>query len=282
MATHTANFATQITTDAEFRAVGTWINAIFALSFSNVYSNITWTTVTRTGVGTYAGKEIWSSNDSGGGLNNFFVQIEYGQAAGNAGWLQLRITVGWSHDGAGNLTGVTTTATAVAQGAVSAVNSTQYGSADAGRARLVYGLPSSTASAGLTLSIERLKESGAYVNKVVVATNGAAGGYSQVSKSGYAYPATGTTAGTLIPFSTTTTSIQDAYVCLGFHYPYSAGWGNKMRNFMMCPVGLLGSPGGTVTIPVGGTNFTYLITQPAAVQGLYGSGTSYNGLMLFQ
>jgi len=279
MATHSLSFAPQVTTDAEFRIFGKFISDIFGLSFSQIYSNINWTTITRAGISTVAGKEIWSSNDAGGGLNNFYVLVEYGQGA-NANYMCIWLTVGWSHDGAGNLTGVTTTRQECRQGAQSATPITNYGSADAGRCRGV--INSSISSVAVCFSIERLKENGAFVNKVNCAVNSnSIGQLNQTSKTGYAYTAING-GGLLNPAFATSANINEGYVGLGFAFPFANGWGNKLRNWMSVPSGQLGAVGGTVPVEIGGVSSDYLITHPIGGAGLIGSSTNYNGLMLYQ
>ena len=134
------------------------------------------------------------------------------------------------------------------------------------------------------VNIERLKENGTFVNKanITACAPTVTTVFNQTCKSGFAYPAMTTpTNYTFLPFSTTSTNIQETIVGLGWHFPYSNGWGSKLAGFFIVPNGQIGSPNSTVTINVGGTNRTFVILAPTAQLNLYANG-NYNGLMLYE
>lgn len=95
-------------TDANFRL---WISAIAAALLAGGLVQTTDTgqinlgTVTRPlAANTAMGYEIWRSNDAAGGLNNFYMKIEYG-SAGVATTPGIWVTIGWGSNGTGTLTG---------------------------------------------------------------------------------------------------------------------------------------------------------------------------------
>jgi hypothetical protein len=183
MSTLTRSVPSSSNTDANLRLWGKFISDTFALSFLQFYSNINFATlVTSASTGVILGKEIWSSNDATGSLNNFFVLIEYSTGTVSAVNATIYITIGWAHDGSGNLTGVTTTRTVINASSGVATLAAAYGSADAGRVRFSTGAVNGQS---FIVGIERLRENGSYINKVnVSASHGSSVMYSQTSKNG--------------------------------------------------------------------------------------------------
>ncbi|MGI8542054.1 MAG: hypothetical protein ACR2MD_01075 [Aridibacter sp.] len=267
-------------TDANFRAWAKFISDGFALSFTNVFTNIDFLAVVKpTVINTVSGKEIWSSNDSGSGLNNFFVLVEYGSAAAVT-TPSIWVTIGWTHDGLGALTGVTTTRQQFLLSGSATTLRNCYASGDAGRVRMALG---EAIGQSWAINIERLKENAAFVNKAnITMTYTATGVFNQTSKSDVAYPSTlSGTLFTMMPFSATLTNIQDTVVGLGWHYPYSSGWGNRLTGFLMVPDGQLSAPGTTVIINFNGTDKTFMVLTAVAGLNLRALA-SYNGLMLYE
>ena len=97
--------------DANFRAWGSEMSARLAaiglVQTANT-GQINWVTVTRPGINTPAGYEIWRFNDSLQGSAPIFIKVEYGTSAGTATAPGVWITVGTGTNGAGTLTGSVT------------------------------------------------------------------------------------------------------------------------------------------------------------------------------
>jgi hypothetical protein len=145
-------------TDANFRLWGKAISDQLAAGGwvqTTDTGQINWTTVTKPGAAnTVAGYEVWRSNDAGGGLNQIYVKIEYG-SSGSANIPGVWLTVGWASDGAGALTGITTTRTQITQGISS---STTYAcNLAAGTGWFCFVLFTGLTNNGMLLSVERTK-----------------------------------------------------------------------------------------------------------------------------
>ena len=99
---------------ANFKSWAQAISSFFTTagwSKSTDTGQVNWGTIASVpGSGAYV-YEIWEPND---GLTNFFLRVEYGNYSGQANCPTVRLSVGTSTDGAGNLTGQKTqTATTV-------------------------------------------------------------------------------------------------------------------------------------------------------------------------
>ena len=100
---------------ANFRAWGSTVSAQIGAMLTRVTQtgDINWATVgTGSGSGAYVGSEVFRFNDSLQATHPIFIKFEYG----NGGYSEaaaLRMTVGKSADGAGNIGGVLLAATAV-------------------------------------------------------------------------------------------------------------------------------------------------------------------------
>lgn len=111
MTTSVVNSSIQHTTDAEFRAWGLQIStqlAAVGLTKTADSGQIDFTTVARPGANSYAGYEIWRFNDSLQSTKPIFFKIEYGTGTSTT-LPSMAITVGTGSNGAGTLTGITTT-----------------------------------------------------------------------------------------------------------------------------------------------------------------------------
>lgn len=102
--------------DALFRSWGSMINAALSgigLVQASDTGQINWTTVTWPGtVSTAAGYEIWRFNDSLQSTAPVFVKVEYGRWTGfTFSVYALWITIGTGTNGAGTITGTSTTRT---------------------------------------------------------------------------------------------------------------------------------------------------------------------------
>jgi len=105
--------------DADFRAWGSDLSVSLGqvgLVQTADTGQINWTTVTRPTTNTTAGYEVWRFPDS-----SLFMKWEYGTGAG-AGVPRIRVQVGTGSDGAGALTGVTSSANIISSGTTNAVN----------------------------------------------------------------------------------------------------------------------------------------------------------------
>ena len=98
---------TTIVDDAQFRAFGATFSAQLAavgLVQTADTGQINWATVSKPGVSTAAGYEVWRMNDSQQGSSPIFFRFDYGVYT-NVNNFWLRVSVGQGSDGAGNLTG---------------------------------------------------------------------------------------------------------------------------------------------------------------------------------
>jgi len=100
--------------DAAFRSWGSILSAQIGSILTRVpqTGDINWSTVTVPATSQFAGGEVYRFNDSLQATAPIFIKIEYGTGTG-ATASSLRITVGKSADGAGNIGGVLLAATAV-------------------------------------------------------------------------------------------------------------------------------------------------------------------------
>jgi len=98
------------TTDAEFRAWGSAINAALTaigLVQTSDTGQINWTTVTRAvGSNTAQGYEIWRMNDTSQSTCPIYLKLEYGSGSAAAN-PSMWITVGTGSNGSGSITGTT-------------------------------------------------------------------------------------------------------------------------------------------------------------------------------
>ena len=101
-------------TDANFRLWGKVMSDQFAaggLVQTSDTGQINWTTASKPTVANQVvGYEMWRSNDASGGLNNWYMKTQYGSGGSVAAGPRFIVQFGWGSDGAGNLTGFTTTA----------------------------------------------------------------------------------------------------------------------------------------------------------------------------
>jgi len=100
--------------DAAFRSWGSILSAQIGSILTRVpqTGDINWSTVTVPATSQFAGGEVYRFNDSLQATAPIFIKIEYGTGTG-ATASSLRITVGKSADGAGNIGGVLLAQTAV-------------------------------------------------------------------------------------------------------------------------------------------------------------------------
>jgi hypothetical protein len=110
MATQNWLYPIRHDSDADFRGWGADLSAKLAavgLVKTADTGQINWTTVTRPGVNTYAGYEIWRYPDS-----SIFMKWEFGTGSGAAS-PGVRVQVGTGSNGAGTLTGTLSAANTI-------------------------------------------------------------------------------------------------------------------------------------------------------------------------
>lgn len=92
-------------TDAGFRIWGkAFTDMLDTLGFTQVYSDIDWTTVLMpTSATTYAGKRVYKFDDALSIEREIYFSVEFGRASSSNGvfGFGIRLTVGTSHDGSG-------------------------------------------------------------------------------------------------------------------------------------------------------------------------------------
>lgn len=144
--------------DANFRAWGSYIAAqLLAVGWVQTADSgqINWATVTApSGFGNFPGYEIWRMNDALQATAPVYVKIEYGESSANADGPAVRISFGSGSDGAGNLTGTTSTPL-VSQGASVTTSFPLRGSGDSSRFVILFDY---TGGGGFFFSIERSKD----------------------------------------------------------------------------------------------------------------------------
>ena len=161
MATHTSSQAPDNTTDANFRLwggeVSTQLAALGLVQTADV-GQINWATVTRPlAANTVQGYEMWRFNDSFQATAPVFIKLEYG-SGGNANRPAIWYQVGDGSDGAGNLTGATSTRQQMRTTANTAVLKNMYYSCDTNRLGICLFQDNAATSYTILLNIERTKD----------------------------------------------------------------------------------------------------------------------------
>lgn len=113
MTTRSWSTVLDYTTDAGLRAMGSELNAKLAevgMVQTADTGQVNWTTATRPGgANTIIGYEIWRFNDSLQATAPLYIRLEWYSAPGGATWPTIYMTVGTGTNGAGTLTGTTST-----------------------------------------------------------------------------------------------------------------------------------------------------------------------------
>jgi hypothetical protein len=153
--------------DATFRAWGSGLSTALAaagltkLSAGEASGQIDWATVAGPGASTNTSKgyEFWRFSDALHTAGSYvFLKIEYGSgAAGTSPAIWL--TVGTSHDGAGSMTGLTTTRYQVKTAGNSTTSYTCRVAGGTDRIAVAMWESSNTANYALWFSVERTKDS---------------------------------------------------------------------------------------------------------------------------
>lgn len=166
MALSTFSVAPRQDSDATFRAWGLALSTALAaagltkLSAGEASGQIDWATVAGPGASTNTSKgyEFWRFSDALHTAGSYvFIKIEYGSGAAGTS-PTLWITVGTSHDGAGNLTGLTTTRYQDKSAGNSATAYTCRVAGGTDRIAVAMWESSNTAAYTIWFSIERTKD----------------------------------------------------------------------------------------------------------------------------
>jgi len=176
----------QNNTDANFRA---WVSAIIAAIVAGGWvqtadtGQINTATVTAPAVlSTSQGYAVFRSNDAGGGLNEFYVKIEFGSGPASALRPGVWVTFGWSTDGAGTLTGAAiSTRTQVACGTnpVGPVN-INFAS---GSGYFLVAETSATAQEHMVFGVERTRDASLnFKNEVLAIMSNSTGGFAPTTQ----------------------------------------------------------------------------------------------------
>ena len=159
MATFTAAPAnwTNASSDANFRAWGDYVStqlAAMGLVQTADTGQIDWATVTNPGaINTYSGYEIWRFADSLQATAPVYIKIQYGEGSAVDG-PGMRFQFGTGSDGAGNLTG-TTSSNLDAETTSVTTACTVVGSGSTSRFAIAGGF---NTGRGLCFSFERMKD----------------------------------------------------------------------------------------------------------------------------
>lgn len=161
MATYSDSQNPENTSDATFRAWGSAVKAGLAavgLTQTADAGQIDWLTVTApVAVDTVQGYEIWRFSDSLQATSPVYIKIEYGSGAAAlrpAIWIQ----VGDGSDGAGALTGATSTRQRCSTAANAAVAKPMRFSGDTNRIQMHLFYDSTTVNYTIFVAIERTKD----------------------------------------------------------------------------------------------------------------------------
>lgn len=125
------NIPIYFNTDADFRTYCQKVAALFvAAGLVNTADTgqINNTTVLKpSAASTFQGYEIYRMNDASQATSPIFIKVEYGSGSTSATRPALRWQVGTGTNGAGTLTGITTTLTVTAQSSTSTASSVRSG-----------------------------------------------------------------------------------------------------------------------------------------------------------
>lgn len=263
MALYTQALVPGIATDAEFRAWGSWISGRLAAAGwvkTADTGQIDWTTVTAAaGV---RGYEVWRMADGLQATAPIFMKLEYGATGAVCA---IWYTFGAASDGAGNLTGTTTTRKIVDMAGNSATPYTWVISADVNRFLLMACVDGPGAGTGLYLMVERTHDGGGADTAeglLIASSVGIGSAHSQQFwPHGAAVPGVETSLGVLVPtFGTGTNGTTTAT------YPLFLSGGP----FLNPPLGLLGcfaanfTPGVPISLSIYGAAHTYYPVPSAA------------------
>lgn len=257
MAAVTTTKAFTNSTDANFREWGKAISDQMIAGgwvFASDTGQINWTTVLApVAVSTVQGYEIFRSNDASGGITQLYVKIEYGSGASSANNPSVWITVGWASDGAGALTGVTTTRRQVSATAVATASMNL--AAGLGWFAMALGTVNNQT---MLFSVERTLDSSlVQKNEVLKIWNNSGTWGTQVAEQSVVAYTVETTNGTIVP--TSANAVVSGIVGIGLVFGTKAGFTSPSLNVTGCNNTQLGAAGGTVNIFTHGASHTFII-----------------------
>lgn len=276
----TTNFTNS--SDANFRAWGLAIhNAIIAggwvdngdsgqINFASVLA--------PAAINTSQGYKVYRSNDAGGGLDQFYIKLEFGSGAVSLTRPALWITAGFQgSDGAGNLLSTInpiSTRTQIAVGANPAGASVNINMA-AGSGYISICSTSTLANEHLVVSVERTRNASlASMNQINLFGSAGGvfdntGGYGQTINKTTAFPAVSTVAqnqNAIIPANADTPI--GGVVALGLVFGFAPSATSPSMNIFGVEDTALGVYQDVITIPILGVNHDYKLQRVLPFVGL--------------
>lgn len=261
MAASTSSLQTTNSSNANFRAwVAAVINAVLAGGWLQTTDSgqIDPITVNAPGaINTVMGYAMFRSNDAGGGLHEMYVKVAFGSGAATNN-PNIGIAVGWGSDGAGNLTGNTSTVfniTATAAGALD-------WSFASGSGYLCLGMVFTSAANSGTFTLERVRNSAGDVTDSIFTWGftglGTARHHQTIPRTG-GVPGVGngTTYGWLLP--TASSASYGGNFGIGQVFPQLGSFFPPSLNMLAGDTTNFSAPGMTYTVNAYGGNHTYIL-----------------------
>jgi len=248
-------------TDANFRLWGKAISDQFSaggLVQTADTGQVNWATVTAPGAAnTFPGYEMWRSNDAAGGINNWYMRIDYGANQTGATYPRVKFQCGWGSDGSGNLTGVTSTALQPQ------INTAP--SATAGNCNLAAGnnwlcmVMGDASTRSFIFSVERTRNaSGTEQNELLIISGDVATYWkTQVINETLAY--TQETSTSMLAYPPSASAVVGGKVGIGIAFGNRAGLTNPSLNLFGVNNTQLGAAQSTVSLNAYGGSHTYII-----------------------
>lgn len=281
MATRTTETLFNNSSDAAFRAWGSWFSGCFTafgwtLAHQAFATGTDWTNVTApAAVNTPRVTEVWAMADAGQATAPLYFKVEYGSASGGVAFPGVRISFGTGHAGSGVLTGLLYDSGAAFMGPLSNnLNTlTHYASGDAGRIVIAMGAAGTgwSNNNSVIISIERRKDgsgSSQTTGFLYAAKNGSAlrhqgflaGSAHPFLSNGWTFPCVANS-GTDATFDSKV-GVWPLLYCMG---PSEMGLNIVAMIRANYPVG------STFTCTVLGATHTYLALQDTGMTSLFGS-----------
>lgn len=270
MATRTTTFPLDASTDANFRAFGSWISASFAafgwtLEYQNFVTGSDWTSVTKpASANTTRVTEVWAMADSLQATAPYYLKLEYGMNSTTNP--AVKITLATGHVGSGTMSGVLVDTSSTFMFATQNTNTmTHYASGDTNRIQFMIGVSGTSwvANNMWIVNVERRKDGSGNDTATGYLFNswGSGNGRHNAGLAGSAHPTvvTGTVRCAAYAPSSSTDQIFDSKIQIS---PVLHVLGP-----MEMGLGLAAAPqsvyttGGTFTCTILGTSHTYVASQ---------------------
>lgn len=292
MAAQTISLALSNASDALFR---TWAQAIhnqliaggWVLTADTGQVNLTTMTVPVSN-NTAAGYKMYRSNDATGGLNEFYVKIEFGRGSAST-TASMWITTGWAADGAGNLVNTVTSGVLSNVGTrhqlgISGVAATDFSNLAAGLGWCAMTMGDlDAAGSNWYFSIERAHDNaGALKDTLLMVTASAQVAFyveTNVRSKG-AYPRVNSSKNSIEPLSSQ--DFYDGKFAVAYLFGQAVGFTNPCMNVLGIVAGRGGAVYGTVVVPMYGANHTYIINPLSNGAIYFGSNASMPLLTRFE